>query len=296
MVCGSGYGTAYLLALTGRPEYEVVALLARGSDRSQTVAITVGLPLYRDVDQLPPADIACVALQAPAARNVGVRLLARGLHLVVEHPISPRDLEPLLACAAAHERTVFVNSHFGDLPHVQAFIGRCRDVASTSRPLFICAMGNTRSRFSLIDIVCRIAAPLAGAGSSTLESVPHRGPLRTAIGEVAGIPCQILHTGDELCSAVDDGSDQRVSHRVTVVFPTRTLTLVDTWGPVVEAQVPGTSWASTPDAPWDGAALRAEAVRRVVDGLARVVRGEARLAEQDGDYLTALSRLWTESR
>ncbi len=87
LLCGSNYGRSYLAPLEEHADrYLPVALLARGSDRSQALARRHDLTLCHTVAELPEAiDLACAALPA-AADDLVLALLDRGLHVLCEHP------------------------------------------------------------------------------------------------------------------------------------------------------------------------------------------------------------------
>ena len=61
IVCGSTFGQYYIRALQTVPdEFEVVGLLANGSNRSKLCADFYHVPLYTQIEDIPEVDIACV--------------------------------------------------------------------------------------------------------------------------------------------------------------------------------------------------------------------------------------------
>ena len=106
LVCGTNYGRMYLEAIRlGGAGYRLAGILGRGSARSQQMACEHGVALYRCVEELAPGiDLACAAMGA-AAFDVVLGLLARGIHVLCEHPQKVRYLQSALDAAASRSRS-----------------------------------------------------------------------------------------------------------------------------------------------------------------------------------------------
>lgn len=98
LVCGSRFGQFYLEAVKALPEqFELVGLLAKGSERSRQCAARFGVPLYTDAAQLPGGiDLACVVLRSGVMGGGGselaLALLERGISVLQEHPVHHKDM------------------------------------------------------------------------------------------------------------------------------------------------------------------------------------------------------------
>ena len=72
IVCGSTFGQYYIRALQTVPdEFEVVGLLANGSNRSKLCADFYHVPLYTQIEDIPEVDIACVVIRSRAVGGSG---------------------------------------------------------------------------------------------------------------------------------------------------------------------------------------------------------------------------------
>lgn len=292
LVCGSGFGRIYCRALGDHPEYEVVGLFSRGSDRSLRVAAEYGLRTYSTQESLPQADIACVALRPEAAATVVPGLLDSGMQVLIEHPISEAQLTPLLARAAAHERCLHVNSHFADITHIADFLRRCRESAARERPLWISGVCSWRTRFSLIDMLFRICGP---DDHEHLTAMPTSGGVgRSFVGTLGGVPLRLIETGSR--SRTDDGSDQHLGHRITIAFPSETLTLVDTWGPIVSTRAMRDDWSVEPRAQDTVRTMRDSVLQRAVNALWEESKSRQRADGQTPAHLVRVARMWDQTK
>jgi len=313
VVCGTGYGASYLQALWNHASgLRLAGILARGSDRSQALARQWGVPLWRTPDEVPRSavDAACVAVGWPAARDLTLAFLGRGLPVLAEHPMDPEDVEAALAAAREHGTVFHLNSHWADLETVQPFLAACAAARQRSRPLFVSAMSNPRALYCA-DLLARALGtlqPLEIRSSVPSGQVPSIIPLQ---GSAAGIP--FLLQCHRLVSSVDDGTAAWTSHHVMIGFPEGHLILGDNAGPAVwvAAPPPVTQMAS----PFGPSALAAPAwsllppgqppsfgehffgVRERANRLALArwadqVRTGRTHAEQSPEHLLDVSRAW----
>lgn len=251
VVCGTNYGQTYLTALRSRDSGPRLAgILARGSRRSQAFADELGVPLYRDVEELPrDVDIACVAVgDSPLAREgskLAGRLLDRGIHVIQEHPVYPVDV--VRAIKKARERGVryHLNAHFGDVEPVRTFIQLAAELRESGEPLFVDAMASAQCSYSLLDILGRVLgsltpygftqAPSWDAGLLALcKSDPL--PFRCVQGVLGGAPATLQVQG--YYDPADAGNHQLVMHRICVGTRRGNLTLLNTFGPIVRSEAP----------------------------------------------------------
>jgi thiazolinyl imide reductase len=245
VVCGTGFGRVYLAALrrAGMP-FELVGILARGSARSRACAAHHRVPLYAAPEQLPAdVDVACVVVSAGINGGPGAelaqQLMARGIHVLQEHPLHHDELTACLR--EAHRRGVVyhLNTHY---PHVDAarrFAGAARRLGRRQPPLFVDALSSFLVLNPLFEIVGRALGALrpwsfAGAASSP-------GVFRGLDGTIAGVPTTLrvqnqLHAGNR-----DNGA--HLLFRVTLGFEGGNLLLASAHGPVL--------WSPRPHMPAD---------------------------------------------
>ncbi|VVS94554.1 Gfo/Idh/MocA family oxidoreductase [Desulfoluna spongiiphila] len=245
LVCGTNYGHAYVKALAcGTHDVALSGILARGSERSRQCAAENGVPLYRSVEEVPSdIDLACVAVKSSIQGGEGTKiaraLMARGIHVLQEHPVHAGELATCLDDARAHGVVYHVNSHFVHLEPVRVFIHRIQAAVEHERPLFIEA--TTSLSYSLMAILQRALGTLKpfdfaepGSWGTTLPPLFAHGfsPFGSTRGVVGGVPVHLT-----MQTAFDPGSDLDthllVMHRICVGMPSGNLQLVNTHGPVV---------------------------------------------------------------
>jgi thiazolinyl imide reductase len=321
VVCGTGFGRVYLSALRrpGMP-FELAGILARGGARSRACAAAHGVPLWTDPDALPPGtDIACVVVSAGLNGGQGtelaLRLMARGIHVLQEHPLHHDELTACLR--EAHRRRVVyhLSSHYVHVEAVRRFTGAAQRLAARQPPLFVDAMSSFLVLFPLFDILGQALGSVRPWSLAADE--PAGGVFRGVRGTLAGVPLTLrvqnqLHPGDR-------DNHSHVLHRVTLGAEGGNLLLASTHGPVVwcprphmpadyrsgvrieasaagELDLPSASCLGPAEAPsyrrvvsdeWPAAASRA-----LLDLRSAILRGDD--PRQRGQYHLALCRLTAE--
>jgi len=232
LVCGTNYGRVYIESIAlGGTSYRLVGILARGSARSQHLALEYGVPLYRGVENLPAGiDMACAAMGASGC-DVIRDLLARGIHVLCEHPQKPEFLNSALHTAASHNLCFHVNGHFSDLPAAQAFVGYCLRESAARVPSFVDVTATDRSLYATLDILRRV---LPSFVRSRFQVTSRLGQFMIIQGLLGDVPAtfQIQRRADG--RALPDGSPSYlVDHRIEVGFPSGILSMLSMNGPVV---------------------------------------------------------------
>ncbi len=300
LVCGSNYGQSYLAPLlesAGR--YLPVALLARGSDRSQRLARRYGLALCRTVEELPKEiDLACAALPS-AADDLVLALLDRGLHVLCEHPRGVGFLNAAYRAAARGGVRFQINGHFGDLPAPRAFAERCRHLAAESTPRFFDVTAQERSLYAAVDILRRATA---GLGTVTLERGRGSGGFVTMEGRLHGARA-IFQVQTPTGHPADGSPRYLVDLHIAAGFDQGVLSLLSVAGPVV--------WnANLGRAAGDASTLfetvsgkrsvtgadlrqaRREANRTALERLVREIESGVAAPEVSRDHTLAVARAW----
>lgn len=249
VVCGTTFGRVYLAALDRLgarqdPPAVLAGILARGSDRSRDLAARHGVPLYRHVDELPDdVDAACVAVRAAVVGGTGgeitAALLARGVHVLQEHPVHHDELAAALRLARRHRVGYRLNNHYLRLPAVRRFVTAAHALYQLGPPRWVDAAAGIHVAYALFDILGRAlpalrpwafadAAPWPPQLRDLTDAAP---PLRSVYGVIGGVPLT-LRMHNEL-DPTDPDNHAHLLHRISIGTDHGNLTLLNTHGPVV---------------------------------------------------------------
>jgi len=239
LVCGSNYGRAYITALGREPrKFRLIGILARGSLRSQQLAVLNGVPLYRSTSELPDnIDLACAAMSS-AAWPVVLQLIRRGIHVLCEHPYPAGAMNRAMNLAREREVQFHVNGHFANLPAPKAFVRDCQRSIRLTPPEFVEVMATERSLYGAIDI---LFAALGIFRSLRVRVLSRRAKFVLMEGTLGRLPARVLVqvSGGKNRDRLADGSPgYLLDQRLTVAFPSGLVTLLSAAGPVL--------WNSTP--------------------------------------------------
>ena len=230
LVCGTQYGASYLQALRANENgLRLGGILSRGSARSLTYAQQLCVPHYQRVEDIPhgAVDLACVAVSGEAGKQLILALLARGIHVLAEHPRDPDQVTAMHAAAAAGGAICHINGHFGDLQPARAFIAQVHNAGKA--PLHVAASCNPRTLYSLIDILIRACPELGAAQIDPPE--PTRDAFLVLAARTDGTSLSL--TCQTSVSAVDDGSATPINHRICFIYPHGNLMLSESFGPLI---------------------------------------------------------------
>lgn len=195
VVCGTGFGRIYLAALRrpGMP-FELAGILARGGARSRACAEHHGVPLYTDPDQLPAdVDVACVVVSAGINGGRGAelaqRLLARGVHVLQEHPLHHDELAACLRQANRSRVMYHLNTHYVHVEAVRRFLAAARQLAARQPVVFVDAACSFLTLNPMFDVL--------GQALGSLQRCGFPGPasagavFRGLDGTMAGVPVSL---------------------------------------------------------------------------------------------------------
>ena len=251
IVCGTRFGRVYLegIAHADSP-MELAGIVARGSERSRACAAEYSVPLYTDVGRLPDdVDAACVVVSAAASGGQGTALakalLARGVHVLQEHPVHHDEMAECVRVAARNRVAYRVNTHYPHVAPVRAFIDAARQLLAASPPVFVDGACSLQTKVSFFDVVGRALGRLHPwsfmPAARALEAGNEPPPFRVLEGRVGGVPVT-LRVQNQL-HVTDPDNHAHVYHRITLGTDGGSLTLVDTHGPLV--------WVPRPHIPED---------------------------------------------
>jgi pyochelin biosynthetic protein PchG len=238
VVCGTTFGQVYLEAFRtpGLP-LTAAGILARGSERSRACARHYDLPLFTEVGQLPDdIDAACVVVRSGLLGGRGTELamdlMARGVHVLQEHPLHHDELAGCLRAARRNHVVYGLNSFYVHLEPVRRFIAAARTLLRLQPPEYVDAVCGFQVAYALLDIIGEVLTRVR-PWSLAIPSPPvvPTPPFRSLDGTIAGVPVT-LRIQNQLNS--DDPDDHtHLLHRITVGTAGGNLTLATTHGPLI---------------------------------------------------------------
>jgi thiazolinyl reductase component of yersiniabactin synthetase len=312
LVCGSNYGATYIRALAASQDaIQLAGILSTGSARSLAYAQHANVAHFTHIDQIPAGsiDIACVAVPGEAGHQLSVSLLAKGIHVLCEHPIGLGQMRKALDIAKQHQRIFQVNAHFADLPAPQAFYQGLAVANQMGPALHYDLAVNLRTLYSSLDMVGRALGTLKDiqivppylinkvASDLASDQVPMFASVLLVSPQVhITLLCQ------NFASAADDGSATLLNHRLSATFTHGNLLMAESNGPVMwfpsPVSMPIQQWRNYLPVSMDQVDAhnlqrqRDQANRQVIHQLAAAISGQTSPPHQQSDYLLALASTW----
>ncbi|MEV7230823.1 Gfo/Idh/MocA family oxidoreductase [Polymorphospora sp. NPDC051019] len=234
LVCGTNFGRFYVQAVADlAPDLVLTGILSRGGQASRTLARQYGVAHHDSLDSVgDDIDVACVAVGSTISGGVGTdlsqALLARGVHVLQEHPVHHNELVASLQTARRHNVQYQVNAHYRHVEPVARFIAAAARLRARQRPVFVDAATPVHVLYPFVDILGRA---LGGLRPWRIDDAVTGGPLRAVTGQLAGVPLT-LRVHHQLDPA-DRDNHALLWHRISVGTEAGTLTLADTHGPVL---------------------------------------------------------------
>ncbi len=233
VVAGSRFGQFYAAGVAADPRFVLRGILGQGSRRSRALAERLGVETWCEVEALPDdVRLACVAVGGAARGEQGPALaealMARGIDVLIEHPLLPREWQDLLRSAERLGRRCLLNTFYPQLPAVARFIELGRQLHRRRGIRHLDAACGVQVGFATLDI---LAALLEGVGPWSLESPSNDlSAMRGLSLVLAEVPLS-LHVLNELAAA-DDGR-MTLLQRVSLTTDRGTLSLLSPHGPLL---------------------------------------------------------------
>ena len=234
VVAGTRFGQFYAEAVARHPRFELVGILARGSQRSVKVAERYQVPLFTDVDQVAEVTkFVCVAVGTQAlggqGTELGIRLLQTGLDVLMEQPVHYRDLVQLARAASMSKRNFHVGDLYLNLPAVRQFVKMFATLSAISPPThLVCELAN-QVCFPLAHLLVEMTGG-AKPWSFTDAVAEPDAPIVQLGGKIAGIP--VSFTVHNTVGAEVADADMPLLFGITVGFGSGRLSLRDPHGPI----------------------------------------------------------------
>lgn len=250
VVAGAHWGELWVRAMMAAG-HEVVALLSRGSARSKQLGEALGVAVHVAVDDLPPFDVACVAVGQPAGLDLALRLMERGADVVVEHPLAADAVEALYTGAHATGRRARVHAHFPLLEAPRSFLDEAAGLRAAAPPLWVQVGTNQRTLFGACAVVEKLVGPLETCVRriSKPDASSLRDPVVVVDLLVGSTPVQLVLWN--VRDVHDRGLDSMLNLSLRCEYAFGVLTMPDVVGPVSWRRYPGAAdrVASRPDLP-----------------------------------------------
>ncbi|GAB7045059.1 Gfo/Idh/MocA family oxidoreductase [Catenuloplanes indicus] len=233
VVCGTNFGRFYTRAVAAHPGCTLAGVLSTGSDYSRAHAAAAGVTSYTSAAELPSdVDAACVvvggAVSGGHGTELALALLARGVHVLQEHPVHPDEIAACLRAARKAGVQYRVNTHYRHLAPVRQFLDAAARLRERRTLLFADVATSVHVLQPLADILIRA---LGGARPRRLSVPSDSAPLRSLHGELAGVPLTL-----RVQNQIDPGDRDNHAlfwHRIALGTDGGVLTLADTHGPVL---------------------------------------------------------------
>lgn len=235
VVCGSTFGQFYLEALARDTQrFELCGLVAKGSERSKKCADIYGVKLYEGIDDFEEdIDLACVVLRSNVlggrGTDMAIALMKKGIHVIQEHPIHPKDL--MLCYKVAKENLVIFQTGnlYANLPEVKKFALCAKYINNIQKPAYINMRMAAQVSYPGIDILMQA---LDSIHNWELKcEMKENGPFVILNGTIDNIPITFeIH--NEIYPK-DPDNHMYLLHSISFFYESGRLLLEDTFGPVI---------------------------------------------------------------
>lgn len=233
VVAGSRFGQFYAAGITADPRFVLQGILGQGSRRSLALAARLGVESWREVAALPDdIRLACVAVGGAARGEQGPALaealMARGIDVLIEHPLLPREWQDLLRSAERLGRRCLLNTFYPQLPAVARFIELGRQLRRRRGIRHLDVACGVQVGFATLDI---LAAVLEGVGPYSMEAASSDlSSIRGLSLVLAEVPLSL-----QVLNELDSAADGRMTllQRISLTTDRGTLSLLSPHGPLL---------------------------------------------------------------
>jgi thiazolinyl imide reductase len=236
VVFGSTFGQFYLESLSNlNDDFEIIGLIAGGSERSRKCAEAYGIPLYNNIREINPNDIdlACIILRSGVMGGKGTEFalycMANGIHVLQEHPIHHKDLTTCLRAAKLNHVHFITGNLYPHLPAFRRFTEVAKHLFETKEVVYLDIALATQVSFPLVQMMIAL---LPNPRPLKIQHVlKDSGPFQVLTGEWGGLSFT-LRAHNEV-NPNDPDNHQHLLHTISIGCSGGTLSLTDTHGPVV---------------------------------------------------------------
>jgi len=166
-----------------------------------------------------------------------LNLLKRRIAVLCEHPRTTRFLKKAIRCSESSNSIFHIHGHFTETPSAKIFLQACAKAGGANSAVFLSAVGNARTLYSLVDLLShafgdlepyslKMLTPTGASSRRRSEKVA----FQIVHGRIAGVP-SVLQSQSNILS--EDNGWEPVFHDLTIGFPTGKLMMVECFGPVI---------------------------------------------------------------
>lgn len=231
VVCGTTFGRFYLNGIKRiSDDYELVGILARGSDNSKQCAKEYGVPIYTSVDEInkEDVDVACVVIRSSIVGGYGSKIamdfLKKGINVVQEQPIHQQDVIEGFKTSKKNNCQFIINSFYPYIDTVSEFINTAEKLIKKTKAVYIDAACSIQVLFPLIDMLGRIAGGFMPWKLEN-EKIIKSGIFTICTGKIKNIPF-IIKIQNKL-NTEDPDNYFHLLHRITLGCESGSLVLTE---------------------------------------------------------------------
>lgn len=238
VVCGTGFGQIYLKGIDFfKDDYELVGILARGSEVAKNCALKYGVPLITNINELKKEeiDIACVVIRSTVVGGEGTsiakQLLSNGINVLQEQPIHYNDYIECIKTATRNRCLYSFNGFYSNLDISKEFIKVMRKIYRKSKINYIEASCSVHVLFSFIEFLGKVFNGFGNCSFEKVESKNYKSYFSEIRGEIKKIPISLKVINK--ISGIEPDNGIEFIFKISIGTDAGTLILTDVNGMVV---------------------------------------------------------------
>lgn len=244
VVCGTGFGMFYIESLRRMSgDFEIVGIVARGSERSKKCASFYNISLYHSPEEVPDdVDIVCVAVRSGSlggeGTEISLKFLEKGIHVILEQPVHHEELKQCFQMAQKHKCCFMTGDLYMNMPEVRRFFQVCNFLRNKGEKIeYIRAGSCVQAFYPFTELILH----LVPGGKTDISYVgEQQADFKQIIGTIGSIPFTFQF--NNTINPKDPDNHMQILHNFCCYFSSGRLELVDTRGPLL--------WYPRMNMPW----------------------------------------------
>lgn len=236
-VVGSTFGSYYMRAVKFlEPDFHLAGLVARGSKESVECARAFGIPLYKNVAELPKSiDVVCVTVRTTVTGGSGTAIvmdcLNRGFSVLVEAPMHFRDLSECFQLAKEKGVAFKMGDMYSNLSVPKTMIETAAEIRKDhKRPVYINFKTSVQVYLNGIRFLLKC---LPDTEAIEVKETIDQGPFTVIAAKLLPENIHItIELNDEMMPGIPDAYFHLL-HALEVYYPGGRLTMTDTYGAAI---------------------------------------------------------------
>lgn len=238
VVCGTTFGRVYLKAIANlKEDFQLVGILARGSQTARECAEEYNVPLFTCVNELEKKeiDLACVVIRSTIVGGQGTlltqQLLDKGIDVIQEHPVYYDDLIDCYRLAKKNNCSYYINSFYPDIITMRKFIEIAHKLVNSHQILYLEASCSIQVLFPMIDIIGKTLKVFSSWDLKKVNMEINNYNVTLLSGNIKKIPV-LLKVFDQM-NPSDPDNLTPFFHSITLQSNVGRLLITDTHGDVL---------------------------------------------------------------